>query len=58
MDTWRPKGLSKWVISRVIGTLNGVTQIITLLITDLLSALGLQVVKDCNNGAEGWGFRV
>ena len=34
--TWRPRGLSKWVISRVISTLNGVTLIITLLITDLL----------------------
>ena len=40
---WRPWGLSKWVISRVISTLNGVTLIITLLITDLLSPLGLQV---------------
>ena len=37
------QGLSKWVISRVISTLNGVTLIITLLITDLLSPLGLQV---------------
>ena len=42
--TWRPRGLSKWVISRVISTLNGATLIITLLITDLLSPLGLQVV--------------
>ena len=41
--TWRPRGLSKWVISRVISTLNGVSLIITLLITDLLSPLGLQV---------------
>ena len=41
--TWRPRGLSKWVISRVISTLNGDTPIITLLITDLLSLLGLQV---------------
>ena len=40
---WRPRGLSKWVISRVISTLNGVTLVITLLITDLLSPLGLQV---------------
>ena len=32
-----------WVISRVISTLNGVTLIITLLVTDLLSFLGLQV---------------
>ena len=40
--TWRPRGLSKWVISRVISTLNGVALIITLLITDLLSPLGLQ----------------
>ena len=41
--TCRPRGLSKWVISRVISTLNGITLIITLLITDLLSPLGLQV---------------
>ena len=37
LSTWRTRGLSKWVISRVISTLNGVTLIITLLITDLLS---------------------
>ena len=30
-----------WVIGRVIGTLNGVTLIIALLVTDLLSFLGL-----------------
>ena len=36
-------------MSRVISTLNGVTLIITLLITDLLSPLGLQV---------GFRFRV
>ena len=41
--TWRPWGLSKWVISRVLSTLNGVTLTITLLITDLLSPPGLQV---------------
>ena len=41
--TWWPRGLSRWVISRVISTLNGVTLIITLLVTDLLSPLGLQV---------------
>ena len=41
--TWRPRALSKWVISRVLSTLNGVTLIITLLITDLLSPRGLQV---------------
>ena len=41
--TWRLRGLSKWVIGGVISTLNGVTLIITLLITDLLSPLGLQV---------------
>ena len=29
--TWRPRGLSKWVISRVISTPNGVTLVITLL---------------------------
>ena len=42
-STWRPRELSKWVISRVISTLNGVTLIITLLITDLVSPPGLQV---------------
>ena len=26
--TWRPRGLSKWVVSRAIRTLNGVTLII------------------------------
>ena len=36
-----PRGLSKWVISRAISTLNGETAIKTLLITDLLSPLGL-----------------
>ena len=41
--TWRVRGLSKWVISRVINTLDGVTLIISLLITCLLSPLGLQV---------------
>ena len=41
--TWRPRKLSKWVISRVVSTLNGVTLIITLLVTHLLSPLGLQV---------------
>ena len=40
MLTWRLGGLSKWVKSRVISTVNGVT----LLVTDLLSPLGLQVV--------------
>ena len=38
-----PRGLSKQVISRFIGTSNGVTQIVTVLITDLLNRLGLQV---------------
>ena len=38
-----PRGLSKWVISRVIRTLNGATLILTLLLTDFLSPLGLQV---------------
>ena len=41
--TWRPRRLSKWVISRVISILNGVTLVMTLLITHLLSPLGLQV---------------
>ena len=44
-------------ISRVIGTLNGVTLIITLLITDLLSPLsrqevGLNTLTDRVNGHE------
>ena len=43
IGTWRVRGLSNWVISRVINTLNGFTLIITLLITDLLGLLGLQV---------------
>ena len=42
MQTWRPRGLRKRVISRVISTQSGVTLIITLLIIDLLSPLGLQ----------------
>ena len=46
-SAWRPRGLSKWVISRVISTLNGVALIVTLLITDLLSPLTLQVGLDC-----------
>ena len=37
------QGTSKSVISRVISTLIGVTPILTLLITDLLSPVGLQV---------------
>ena len=41
--TWRGRGLSKWAISRVISTLNGVTPIITLLINDLLRPVPLQV---------------
>ena len=41
--TLRPRGLSKQVISRVLSTLNGVTPIITLLKTYLLSPMGLQV---------------
>ena len=40
---WRPRRLSKWVISRVVSILNGATLDITLLITHLLSPLGLQV---------------
>ena len=43
--TWRGRGLSKQVISRVIRTLNEVTPTITLLINDLLSPLPLQVVE-------------
>ena len=48
--TWRVRGLSKWVISRVVSTLNGVTLIKTLLITDLLSPLGLQVTREVLKG--------
>ena len=40
--TWRPRGLSKWAKSRAISTLHGVTLVITLLITYLLSPLGPQ----------------
>ena len=55
--TWRPRGLSKWVISRVISTLNLVTLTITLLIKGLLSPLGLQV--ECRVlGAKGIVFRL
>ena len=43
VGTWRPRGLSRSVLSRVVSTPNGVTLIIALLITDLLSPLGLQV---------------
>ena len=32
--TWRGRGLSKWVISRVISTLHGVAPIKTLLLTN------------------------
>ena len=39
--TWRSRGLSKQVTSRVISALNGVNPMITLLITDLRSPLGL-----------------
>ena len=51
-----PRGFSKWVIGRVISTLNGVTLIITLLITDLLSLLGLQVGLGFE--ASGSGMRI
>ena len=50
--SWRPRGLSKWVISRVISTLNGVTLIITLPITDLLRTRGLQVGILRDSGVE------
>ena len=43
ISTWRRRGLSKWAISRVMSTLNGVTLTITLRISDLLSRLGFQV---------------
>ena len=41
--TWRPRGLSKSVISRVILKVTPFRVLITLLITHLLSPLGLQV---------------
>ena len=40
---WRPRGLSKSVISRVIITVTPFRKLINLLITHLLSLLGLQV---------------
>ena len=40
---WRPRGLSKWVISRVIIRVTPFRVLITLLITHILSPLGLQV---------------
>ena len=42
---WRPRGLSKWVISRIISTLTkwSYPSKNTLIITDLLSPRGLQV---------------
>ena len=40
--TWRPKGLSKWAISRVIIRVTPFGVLMTLLITHLLSPLGLQ----------------
>ena len=43
--TWRPRGLSKWVISRVIIRVTPFKVLITLLITHLLSPLGLQVLR-------------
>ena len=55
---WRPRGLSKWVISRVISTLNGVILIITLLITDLVSPPGLQVGLSMDRGSGVWGIIV
>ena len=56
--TWRGRGLSKEVISRVTSTLNGVTPIITLLMNDLLSPLPLQV-RFMLSGfrVQGTGFR-
>ena len=51
-----------WVISRVISTLNGDTLIITPLIADLLSFLGLQVLyrNPLEEPLGAWfrGFRV
>ena len=42
--TWRPRGLSKSVISRVIVRVTPFRVLITLLITHLLSPRGLQVL--------------
>ena len=41
--TWRPRGRSKSVISRVINKVAPFRVLLTLLITHLLSPLGLQV---------------
>ena len=54
--TWRPRALSKWIISRVLSTLNGVTLIITLPITDLLGPLGLRALF-YNSAASLWAPR-
>ena len=43
LNTWRPRGVSKSVISRVIIRVTPFGVLITLLITRLLSPLGLQV---------------
>ena len=42
-SSWRPRGLPKSVISRVILGVSPVRVLITLLITHLLTPLGLQV---------------
>ena len=48
LEAW---GLSRWVISRVISTLiSGVTLIVTLLITDVLSPPRLQVLIMSSRG--------
>ena len=41
--TWRPRGLSKSVVSRVISRVTPFRVLVTLLITHLLRPLGLQV---------------
>ena len=51
------QGLSKWVISRVLSTLNGVTLLITLLITDLLSPLGPPSAGPSTSGVYGPKFK-
>ena len=51
-STWRPRGLSKWVISSVVSTLNGVTLIISLHRTDLLRPLARGAAR---GAAEGFG---
>ena len=52
MSTWRPRGLSKSLIGRVIVRVTPVKVLITLLTTHLLSPLGLQETLLCNDQSE------